>query len=104
MVIIDEDVTVGHRPMYTEIMRRARDAHLWGASVFRGIEGFGSTGRLHTSRILDLADALPAMIVIVDRREAIEAFLPQLEEIGVHGVVAIDDVDLPFGAPESLTE
>jgi hypothetical protein len=94
MIIVDEDATIGHTPVYTEIVRRAHSAGLAGASVFRGIEGFGSSRVVHTSRILSLAENLPAMIVIVDSVEAVDAFLPQLAELGVAGVVALDDVEL----------
>jgi len=94
MIIVDEDATFGRQPVYTQIVQRAHDAGLAGASVFRGVEGFGASGRMHTSRILSLAENLPAMIVIIDTPEAVEAFLPQLAEIGVRGVVALDDVEL----------
>ena len=103
MIIVDEDATFEHKPVYTEIVQRAHDAGLAGASVFRGIEGFGSSRQLHTSRILSLAENLPAMIVIVDSPAAIDAFLPQLTELNVRGVVALDDVELaqPGVTPEA---
>jgi PII-like signaling protein len=94
MIVVDEDACIGHTPVYTEIVRRAHAAGLAGASVFRGIEGFGSSRVIHTSRIVSLSDNLPAMIVIVDVAERIDAFLPQLTELGVRGVVALDDVEL----------
>ena len=94
MIVVDEDACVGRTPVYTEIVQRAHRSGLAGASVFRGIEGFGSSGVIHTSRILSLAENLPAMIVIIDAPERIDAFLPQLAEIGVRGVVAVDDVDI----------
>jgi len=103
MIIVDEEATYQHKPVYTEIVRRAHDAGLAGASVFRGVEGFGSSRRLHTSRILSLAESLPAMIVIIDTAEAVEAFLPQLGKLGVRGVVALDDVEVvqPGAVPEA---
>lgn len=94
MIIVDEDDTAGHKPVYAAIVERALRCGLAGASVFRGIEGFGSSHTIHTSRILSLAERLPAMIVIVDSAENIDAFLPQLTELCVRGVVALDDVDV----------
>lgn len=94
MVIVDEDAMIGHRPIYIEIVQRAHDAGLAGASVFRGIEGYGATGRVHTSRILSLTENLPAMVIIIDTPEKITAFLPQLGELGVRGVIALDDVEV----------
>lgn len=106
MIIVDEDAVVGHKPVYTEIVRRAHAAGLAGASVFRGIEGFGSSKQLHTNRILSLAKNLPALIVIIDTAENIERFLPQLNEIGVRGVVALDDVELahPSSPPKAANQ
>jgi PII-like signaling protein len=103
MIIVDEDATVGHKPIYTEIVRRAHDAGLAGASVFRGIEGFGSSRQIHTSRILSLAENMPAMIIIIDTADAIDRFLPQLSELRLRGIVALDDVELtrPGLVPEA---
>lgn len=94
MVILDEDAMHHHKPVYTEIVRRAHETGLAGASAFRGIEGFGSSGQIHTSRILNLAEHLPVLIVIVDEADAIERFLPQLDDLGVRGVIALDEVDI----------
>jgi uncharacterized protein len=94
MVIVDEDATFEHVPVYTVILRRAHAAGLAGASVFRGIEGFGQSGRIHTSRILNLAESLPAMVLIIDTQDKIEGFLAELGAIGVRGIVALDDVEV----------
>ena len=94
MVIVDEDATIGHRPAYTEIVHRAHDAGLAGASVFRGIEGFGSSRHVHTSRLLSLAENLPVMVVIVDAPQRINAFAAELGRLGVRGLITLDDVDL----------
>jgi PII-like signaling protein len=94
MIIIDEDHTWHHKPMCAEIIKRAHAAGLAGASAFRGIEGFGASSRVHTSRILSLLGNLPVMIVIVDTAEKIDAFLPQLDELRVRGVVTVEDVEV----------
>jgi PII-like signaling protein len=94
VVIVDEDATINRRPVYDEIVKRAQRARLAGASVFRGIAGFGQSGRLHTSRTLSLAQKLPVMIVIIDNASRIDGFLPQLAALGVRGVIAIDDVEV----------
>ncbi len=93
-VIVGESDTVGHRPLYTEIVHRAHAAGLLGASVFRGIEGFGATGRVHTIRLLDLAEDLPVSVLIVDTAENIAAFLPELETIVGGGLVLVEDVEV----------
>jgi uncharacterized protein len=93
-VIVGESDTVAHRPLYTEIVHRAHAAGLAGASVFRGIEGYGASSRVHTTRILSLAEDLPVSVVIVDIAEHIQAFLPQLEEIVADGLVLVEDVQV----------
>ena len=83
-----------HKPVYTEIVHRAHAFGLAGASVFRGIEGFGASRHVHTTHILSLSEDLPVAIVIVDSAERIEAFLPQLDELVTEGLVMTDEVDV----------
>ena len=73
-----------HRPLANAIVERAREEGLAGATVLRGIEGFGANSHLHTSRILSLSNDLPILIQIIDREDRIDAFVPLLEEI-YHG-------------------
>ena len=75
-------------------MHRAHEAGLAGASVFRGIEGFGASYRIHTSRLLSLSEDLPVVIVIVDTEERVRAFLPQLDELVTEGLVILDDCEV----------
>jgi uncharacterized protein len=93
-IIVGESDTVGHRPLYTEVVHRAHEAGLIGASVFRGIEGFGAGGRVHTTRLLDLAEDLPVSVVIVDTAERIQAFLPELEQVVGDALVLVEDVQV----------
>jgi len=93
-IFIGESDRHGHTPLATEIVQRAHRAGLAGASVFRGVEGYGASNHIHTTRILSLSDDLPMAIVIVDREEAIQAFLPQLDELIEEGLVILDDVEV----------
>ena len=93
-IFIGESDQYHHRPLYHEIVERARTAGLAGASVFRGIEGFGASSRIHTTRILSLSEDLPLAIVIVDAADRVEAFLPQLDELVGEGLVILDDVNV----------
>jgi len=83
-----------HKPLYTEIVHRAHQAGLAGASVLRGMEGFGATSRIHTTRILSLADDLPVVVLIIDTDEKVRGFLPQLDELVTEGLVIIDPVEV----------
>ncbi|MER7643939.1 DUF190 domain-containing protein [Streptomyces sp. NPDC126522] len=93
-VFIGENDTWHHKPLYAEIVHRAHTAGLAGASVFRGIEGFGASSRVHTSRLLSLSEDLPVAIVIVDTEERVRAFLPQLDELVTEGLVILDDCEV----------
>lgn len=83
-----------HRPLYSEIVHRAHQQGLAGASVFHGMEGFGKSDTVHTARILDLSDDLPCSIVIVDLEQRIRDFLPQLDELVTEGLVLLDPVQV----------
>jgi hypothetical protein len=93
-IFVDDTDTWHHRPLYTEIVHRAHKAGLAGASVFHGIEGYGASSRIHTTRILSLAEDLPVAIVIVDTDDRIRSFLPQLDELVTEGLVIIDPVEV----------
>ncbi|HLN41735.1 MAG TPA: DUF190 domain-containing protein [Acidimicrobiales bacterium] len=93
-IFIGESDRHGHTPLATEIVQRAHKAGLAGASVFRGVEGFGASNHIHTTRILSLSDDLPIAIVIVDTDERIRGFLTDLDELIAEGLVIVDDVDV----------
>ena len=69
-------------------------AGLAGAKVIRGIEGYGASSRIHTTRILSLSEDLPLVVIIVDAEERIRAFLPQLNELIGEVLVILDDVEV----------
>lgn len=102
-VLVGESDQWHHRPVYAEVVRRARDAGLAGASVFRGLEGFGRYQKIHTSRILSLSEDLPLAVVVIDEAEKIRAFLPQLDGIVSQGVAVVDEVEVVrhFGHEEA---
>ncbi|MFH9979242.1 DUF190 domain-containing protein [Streptomyces sp. NPDC017179] len=93
-VFIGENDTWHHRPLYSEIVHRAHAAGLAGASVFRGVEGFGANSLIHTSRLLSLSEDLPVAVVIVDTEDRVRAFLPQLDVLVAQGLVIIDDCEV----------
>jgi PII-like signaling protein len=93
-IFIGEDDQWHHKPLYNEIVHRAHREGLAGATVLRGIEGFGATSRIHTTRLLSLTEDLPVAIVIVDAEEKIRAFLPHLDELVREGLVILDPVEV----------
>jgi PII-like signaling protein len=82
------------RPLYEEIVLKARDMNLAGATVLRGPLGFGRSHHLHTQKILRLSDDLPMVVEIVDTPEKIEGFLPVLEDIMTGGIATLEQISI----------
>lgn len=82
------------RSLYTEIVRRAHKAGLAGATVIRGIEGFGASSRIHTTHLFRLSNDLPILIVIIDAEDRVREFLPQLDDLDIGGLVMLDEVQV----------
>lgn len=93
-IFLDEGTKAPHgmKPLYTEIVHRAHEAGLAGASVFHGIEGFGASRHVHVNRVLSWSADLPVTIVIVDTPEKIDAFVPVVQGLVTDGLVTVDDL------------
>ena len=93
-LFIGESDTWHGKPLYQAIVERVREQGMAGATVIRGIEGFGADSHLHTSRILRLSEDLPVVIEIVDTPERIDAILPALDEMVGEGMVTVERVQI----------
>lgn len=91
-IFVGEGDKVGHRPLYEEIVLKAREQGLAGATVLRGVMGFGKHSILHTAKILRLSEDMPMIIEIVDSLEKIEEFLPVLDKLITDGLVTLEQV------------
>jgi PII-like signaling protein len=80
------------QPLFEAIVRKVRESGGAGATVLRGIEGFGAHSRIHTARILRLSEDLPIVVEIVDTAEKIDALLPALDAMIEDGLVTIESV------------
>jgi len=80
-IFIGESDLLHHVPVYEKIVLEARKAGLAGATVMKGIMGFGASSRIHTTKLLRLSEDLPLVIEIVDTEKKIEEFIPMLNEI-----------------------
>jgi len=91
-VFVGESDKHGHVPLYEAIVSKARETGLAGATVLRGVMGFGRHSVMHTAKILRLSEDLPMIIEIVDSLEKIEAFLPILDTMVPEGLVTLEQV------------
>jgi uncharacterized protein len=100
-VFVGESDTWHGRPLYQAIVERVRKEGFAGATVVRGIEGFGAHSRVHTTRILRLSQDLPVVIELVDTNERIDELLPVLDEMVSEGLVTLERVEIiAYRAPE----
>ncbi len=93
-IYIGESDTWHGRPLYEAIVHLLRERGLAGATVLRGIEGFGAKQHLHTTRILRLSEDLPVLIEVVDAEDRIRAILPELDGMVTGGMITLEKVEV----------
>lgn len=82
----------GHLPLYEAVVKRARSEGLAGATVLRGLMGFGRGSVLHTAKVLRLSEDLPVVVEIVDRKDRVEAFLPVLRSLSQDCLITLERI------------
>lgn len=83
-------------PLYEWIVKKAQEKQIAGATVLRGLEGFGADKQMHTAKILILSNDLPLVVEIVDSPEKIAEFIPCLDEVMKEGIVTTEKVNARF--------
>jgi len=91
-IFIGESDKYQRQPLYQWIVKKARESGLAGATVYRGLEGYGASSRLHTAKLLRLSSDLPIVIEIVDTDEKIEEFMPLIDEAIKNGLATLEKV------------
>ncbi|MCB2220358.1 MAG: DUF190 domain-containing protein [Bacteroidetes bacterium] len=91
-IFIGADDTLKGKPLYEEIVKKAREINLAGATVFRGIMGFGAASRIHTAKVLRLSEDLPIVVEIVDEPERIDLIIPFLDETVKEGLITRENI------------
>jgi PII-like signaling protein len=82
------------RPVYQILVEKAKELDMAGATVFRGLMGYGANSRIHTAKITDLSSDLPMLVEIIDSKEYVDKLVPYLDDILKEGLVTIDDVEV----------
>ena len=93
-IYIAEDDRYEGIPLYEWIIRKAKNFGLAGATVFRGVEGFGACREIHTTRILMMSEKLPIIMEIVDHLDILERFIPEIEPAIEEGLVTVEPVEV----------
>jgi PII-like signaling protein len=89
-VFIGESDRHHGKPLYEQIVLRARELNLAGATVLRGVMGYGASSRVHTAKLLELSIDLPIVIEIVDTEENINRLIPFIDETVTEGLVTLE--------------
>jgi len=95
-IFVGENDRYENLPLYEWIVQKAHEMGLAGATVLRGLEGFGAGSRIHTARILRLSTDLPLIIEIVDTIDNIERFLPEIDGAIKEGLATLEKVEIRF--------
>lgn len=97
-IFVGETDKHGHISVYEKIVIEARKNGLAGATVYRGVMGYGSNSRIHTAKVLRLSDDMPLVIEIVDTEEKINSFIPMVDEIfeeaNAGGLITIEAAEI----------
>jgi uncharacterized protein len=94
MVFLSEDDRIAHHGLHEALLNRAREDGMAGATVWRGIEGFGASGHLRTARFPDAATGLPLALELIDVPERIEAFLSVVHELAPGSFVTREEIQM----------
>jgi PII-like signaling protein len=97
-MFLGERDKIGHQPLFEAIVEKARKMGLAGATVLRGVEGFGAASVIHKAKLLELSEDLPFVIEIIDSEEKIQAFIGEadklLEEAGCGVLITLETVEI----------
>jgi len=81
-------------PVYASVLDYLFQSGIAGATVLKGVAGFGARHRMHSAHILDISDHLPVLVKFIDSREKVEAVLPHLEELTGTGLIEMEEINI----------
>ncbi len=93
-IYVNEDDRADGMPLHLAVLELLRRERARGATVFRGVEGFGAGGRIHVSHLVDVAGRLPVLVEWIDLPEQVERLAPRVRELVRHGLITVEDTDL----------
>ena len=93
-IFLGESDKIKGKPLYHEIVKEARRLNMAGATVLRGILGFGADSRMHSTKLLTISEDLPVVIEIIDCKDKIDTLMPFIDEHVVEGLVTREKVHI----------
>lgn len=91
-VFIGETDNHNGKALYEQVVLKARELNIAGATVMRGLMGFGADSRMHTAKLLRLSEDLPIVIEMVDTEQKLNSILPFLDEVVTEGLITLEKV------------
>jgi CBS domain-containing protein/PII-like signaling protein len=103
-IYVNEEDRVHGKALHLAILELLRAENAQGATVLKGVEGFGATGRIHVSTLADVPWRLPVVIEWIDRPEQVERLAPRIRELVRHGLITVDDTDVLLFEPHPVRD
>ncbi|BDG02375.1 DUF190 domain-containing protein [Anaeromyxobacter oryzae] len=103
-IYVSEDDRADGKPLHLAILELLRRENAQGATVLKGVEGFGATGRIHVSNLADVAWQLPVIVEWIDRPEQVERLAPRIKTLVQHGLITVDDTDVLLFEPHPVRD
>ena len=93
-IYIDNQDKVHGKPLWEEVLKKAKEYGLSGATVFKGVSGIGVQGEIHSFNVWSIAQKLPLVIEIIDKEEKIMGFLESIDEMIEEGITTLSDTEV----------
>lgn len=103
-IYVNEDDKLGGKPLHLALLELLRRENARGAIVHRAMEGFGASGQIHVSHLVDVAARLPVVVEWIDAAEQVERLAPRIRELVRHGLITVDDTTVLLDAPHPVRD
>ncbi len=103
-IYVNEDDKVGIRPAHLALLEFLRRENAQGATVFRAVEGFGATGRIHVSHLVDMDQRLPILVEWIDRPDVVERLMVRVKEMVPHALITVDETEIVLCEPHPVRD
>lgn len=103
-IYVNEGDRVGMKPTHLALLEFLRRENAQGATVVRAVEGFGATGEIHVSHLVDVRQDLPIVVEWIDAPDAVERLLPRVKEMVRHGLITVDPTEIVLFEPHRVRD